>query len=50
MKQLLNEYTQYNVCDVMNHSTYHRGQLVTLLRGAGFTALSTTDLISFYRL
>lgn len=35
---------------VMNHSTYHRGQLVTLLRGAGFTELSTTDLVSFYRL
>lgn len=38
------------IMHVMNHSTYHRGQLVTLLRGAGFTALSTTDLVSFYRL
>lgn len=37
------------IMHVMNHSTYHRGQLITLLRGAGFTSLSTTDLISFYR-
>jgi uncharacterized damage-inducible protein DinB len=35
---------------VMNHSTYHRGQLVTMLRGAGFTQISSTDLITFYRL
>ncbi len=37
------------VMHVMNHSTYHRGQLITLLRGAGFTRVTTTDLISFYR-
>jgi uncharacterized damage-inducible protein DinB len=34
---------------VMNHSTYHRGQLVTMLRGAGLTALASTDFISFCR-
>ncbi len=38
------------IMHVMNHSTYHRGQLVTMLRGVGFTSLSSTDLIGFYRL
>lgn len=32
-----------------NHSTYHRGQTVTLLRELGFTSLSSTDLITYYR-
>jgi uncharacterized damage-inducible protein DinB len=34
---------------VMNHSTFHRGQLVTMLRNAGFTELSSTDFITFIR-
>ncbi len=34
---------------VVNHATYHRGQIVTLLRQAGFTAIQSTDLIGFYR-
>jgi uncharacterized damage-inducible protein DinB len=34
---------------VFNHSTFHRGQLITLLREVGFTDVSTTDLINFYR-
>jgi uncharacterized damage-inducible protein DinB len=29
---------------MINHTTYHRGQLVTLLRQAGFTDFSSTDL------
>jgi uncharacterized damage-inducible protein DinB len=33
---------------MVNHSTYHRGQLVTLLRQAGFSNFSNTDLFSFY--
>jgi len=33
---------------MVNHSTYHRGQLVTLLRQAGFSDLSNTDLFSYY--
>ncbi len=32
-----------------NHSTFHRGQLVTLLRQVGFTGVSTTDFINYYR-
>lgn len=46
------EYTSryYQVlAHVVNHATYHRGQLVTLLRQVGFTAMQSTDLIGFYR-
>lgn len=34
---------------VFNHSTYHRGQLVTMLRQAGCTNIKATDIINFYR-
>lgn len=34
---------------VANHSTYHRGQLVTMLRQLGFTNVQSTDLLGFYR-
>jgi uncharacterized damage-inducible protein DinB len=33
---------------VINHSTYHRGQITTMLRQLGASAVST-DLIGFYR-
>ena len=33
---------------IVNHSTYHRGQLVTLLRQAGYSKFSSIDLASFY--
>jgi uncharacterized damage-inducible protein DinB len=33
---------------MVNHSTYHRGQLVTLLRQAGFSDFSNTDLFTYY--
>jgi uncharacterized damage-inducible protein DinB len=35
---------------VLNHSTFHRGQFVTLLRQVGFTKISGTDLLDFYKL
>jgi uncharacterized damage-inducible protein DinB len=35
---------------IINHSTFHRGQLVTLLRQAGFTRLCSTDLFTYYRM
>ncbi|AZI26387.1 damage-inducible protein DinB [Pedobacter sp. G11] len=35
---------------MVNHSSYHRGQMVTLLRQTGFTLLSNTDLFTFYHL
>jgi uncharacterized damage-inducible protein DinB len=37
------------VSHCMNHSTFHRGQLVTLLRGAGYKELGSTDMITYYR-
>ena len=33
----------------MNHSTYHRGQIVTMLRQLGITNIPSTDFISFCR-
>lgn len=34
---------------VVNHSTYHRGQLISMLRDAGIVKLPATDLIHFLR-
>ncbi|MFM2226034.1 MAG: hypothetical protein RJA07_2236 [Bacteroidota bacterium] len=34
---------------VFNHSTFHRGQLVTMFRQAGFINVESTDLLSYYR-
>jgi len=35
---------------VFNHSTYHRGQVLTMLRQVGFTNVGSTDMLIFYRL
>lgn len=32
---------------VFNHATYHRGQLVTMLRQIGITKLPSTDMVIF---
>lgn len=41
------------ICDVLshvvNHSTFHRGQIVTMLRNVGCTELSSTDYITYCR-
>ncbi len=34
---------------VVNHGTYHRGQITTLLRQLGVAPPKSTDLITFYR-
>ena len=34
---------------VINHSTYHRGQLVLMLKQLGYGNFQSTDLITFYR-
>jgi uncharacterized damage-inducible protein DinB len=34
---------------VVNHASYHRGQVTTLLRQAGATPAKSMDLITFYR-
>lgn len=33
----------------MNHSTYHRGQIITMLKEIGNTQVPTTDLIVYFR-
>lgn len=46
-----NQYTQplwQQMQHLINHSTYHRGQVVTLLRQLGVKPVAT-DLIAFYR-
>ena len=37
------------VLHCINHSTFHRGQLITLLRQLGFTKLEPTDYIAYLR-
>ena len=39
-----------SVMHCMNHSTYHRGQAVTMLRQLGVTEIPSTDFISFCRI
>lgn len=34
---------------VVNHGTYHRGQIITMLRELGVTTLLSTDLIHYIR-
>lgn len=34
---------------VVNHGTYHRGQVITMFRQLGFTKLFSTDYIAFCR-
>ena len=47
------EYTMeiYKIlAHIFNHSTYHRGQLITQLRQAGFEEVTTTDLLAYYNM
>lgn len=37
------------VMHAMNHSTFHRGQLITMLRQIGVTDIPETDLIAYTR-
>ena len=37
------------VLHCMNHSTYHRGQIVTMLRQCGVNEIPSTDFINFCR-
>ena len=34
---------------LVNHGSYHRGQIITLLRDSGVTQLVSTDLIAWFR-
>lgn len=33
----------------MNHSTFHRGQLITMMRAVGLTTIPATDMIVYFR-
>jgi uncharacterized damage-inducible protein DinB len=37
------------VAHVCNHSTFHRGQIVTMLRAIGVSDIQPTDLIAYFR-
>lgn len=44
------EMPHYEVfAHLFNHSSYHRGQIVTMLRQVGFTDISSTDMLIFFR-
>jgi uncharacterized damage-inducible protein DinB len=34
---------------VVNHASYHRGQITTMLRQMGAQPAKSTDMIAFYR-
>ncbi len=44
-KQPVNEVLQH----LFNHQTFHRGQIITMLRQVGVTKIPNTDLITFLR-
>jgi len=37
------------ILHVMNHSTFHRGQIITMLRNCGISELPSTDYIAFIK-
>lgn len=52
-KRLNGEYNEMlywqSFAHVINHSTYHRGQLVTMFRQVGFANVSSTDYLTYTR-
>lgn len=44
------EMLHYHVfAHVFNHSTYHRGQILLMLRQVGYEQVSSTDMLGFFR-
>ena len=35
---------------IVNHSAYHRGQVVTMLRQVGYTDITSIDMITYFRI
>lgn len=48
-RELFKESVSWVLLHVFNHSTYHRGQLVTMLRQLGQEKLPSTDFINWIR-
>lgn len=48
-RELFKQPVSHMILHVFNHGTYHRGQLVNLLRQAGVTKIPGTDFIVFAR-
>ena len=52
-KNVAGEKFRSRICDiiqhVVNHGTFHRGQIITMLRQVGYTKLFPTDYIAFCR-
>jgi len=48
-KQQFKQPVYEALMQVFNHQTFHRGQLITMLRQVGVTKLPVTDLIAFLR-
>jgi uncharacterized damage-inducible protein DinB len=48
-KELFSQAAYETVMHVMNHSTYHRGQLVTMMRTLGVKTIPQTDFMVFLR-
>jgi uncharacterized damage-inducible protein DinB len=48
-KEMFRQPVYQVILHVFNHATYHRGQLINMLRQLGFENLPGTDFISFAR-
>lgn len=48
-KEIHKQHAWQVLMHVCNHSTYHRGQLVTMMRQLGVTQIPSTDLIVYGR-
>lgn len=49
VKGICKSAVQHALLTVFNHSTFHRGQLVTMLRQSGVSKIPATDFIEFTR-
>lgn len=48
-KELFKQPVSLALMQIFNHATFHRGQMVTMLRQAGITKIPNTDLITWSR-